>query len=153
MPGFRTVATAVTLTAVLLGSIVPVDASTPWALIARRAVGRIEQMTQPPKGDQPGYDVATVVLNADAKKVYTTTVGMLHRNQQVHVVAEDAAHRSVEFSNGPRSAGITVTELGTGLSQMVVASAVMPGQDSATLRIVDGILRVCQEMKVACSAH
>jgi hypothetical protein len=133
--------------------VAPVDASTPWALIARKAVGRIEQMTQPPKGDQPGYDVATVVLNADAAKVYATTVGMLHRSQQVHVVSEDAAHRSVAFSNGPRSAGITVTELGTGLSQMVVASAVMPGQDSATLRIVDGILRVCQEMKVACSAH
>jgi tetrahydromethanopterin S-methyltransferase subunit D len=110
-------------------------------------------MTQPPKDGQPGYDVATVVLNADAAKVYATAVGLLHRNQTVHVVSEDAAHRSVEFSSGVRSAGITVTALGTGLSQMVVASAVMPGQESATLRIVDGILRVCQEMKVACSAH
>ena len=72
-------------------------------------------------------------------------------NQSVRVVAEDAAHRTVEFSNGARSAGITVTDLGTRLSQIMVASAVMPGQDSATERVVDGILRVCQEMKVTCS--
>jgi hypothetical protein len=148
---------AVLLAGVLAGGVLagaaPAGASTPWAMVARRAIGRVEQMTQPPKDGQPGFDVATVVLNADAAKVYATTVGLLHRNQTVHVVSEDAAHRSVEFSSGVRSAGITVTELGTGLSQMVVASAVMPGQESATLRIVDGILRVCQEMKVACSAH
>jgi hypothetical protein len=137
----------------VLANAVPAGASTPWAMVARRAIGRVEQMTQPPKDGQPGFDVATVVLNADAAKVYATTTAMLHRNQTVHVVSEDPAHRSVEFSSGVRSAGITVTELGTGLSQMVVASAVMPGQESATLRIVDGILRVCQEMKVACSAH
>jgi hypothetical protein len=139
--------------AACLVTIAPGDASTPWAMVARRAIGRVEQMTQPPKDGQPGFDVATVVLNADAAKVYATTVGMLQRNQMVHVVSEDAAHRSVQFANGARSAGITVTELGAGLAQMVVASAVMPGQDSATLRIVDGILRVCQQLKVACSAH
>ena len=67
--------------------------------------------------------------------------------------AEDAAHRTVEFSNGKRSAGITVSDLGTRLSQILVASAAMQGQDLATLRIVDGILRVCQEMKVTCSTR
>ncbi len=129
------------------------EAATPWALIARRAVGRVEQLSQAPKGEQPGFDVATVILNADATKVYATTVGLLHKNQTVHVVAEDAAHRTVEFSNGKRSAGITVSDLGTRLSQILVASAAMQGQDSATLRIVDGILRVCQEMKVTCSTR
>jgi hypothetical protein len=127
------------------------QAATPWAMIARRAIGRVEKLSQPPKGDQAGFDVATVVLNAEAAKVYATTVGMLRKNQQVHVTAEDSGRRTVDFSNGKRSAGITVTDLGPRLSQMVVASAVMPGQESATLRIVDGILRVCQEMKVTCS--
>jgi hypothetical protein len=128
-------------------------ASTPWALIARKAVGRVEQLSQAPKGDQPGFDVATVVLDADAAKVYATATGMLHRNQQVQVVAEDPAHRTVNFSNGIRTAAITVNDLGPHLSQMVVAAAVMPGQASATAQIVDGILRVCQQMKVACSAR
>jgi hypothetical protein len=39
------------------------------------------------------------------------------------------------------------------MSQILVASATMPGQDSATMRVVDGILRVCQAMKVTCSAQ
>jgi hypothetical protein len=127
------------------------EAATPWGLIAGRVVGRVKQLSQKPKGDQPGFDVATVILNADAGKVYATTVSMLRKNQAVHVVAEDAKDRTVEFSNGKRSAGITVTDLGTRLSQILVASASASGQEAATLQIVDGILRVCQEMKVTCS--
>lgn len=126
------------------------EAATPWGLIAGRVVGRVKQLSQKPNGERPGFDVATVILNADAGKVYATTVSMLRRNQAVHVVAEDAKDRTVEFSNGKRSAGITVTDLGTRLSQILVASASASGQESATLQIVDGILRVCQEMKVTC---
>lgn len=129
------------------------DAATPWGLVARRAIGRIEQLSQPPQGEQPGFDVATVVLNADVQKVYATTIAFLRRSQEVHIVAEDAANRTVQFSNGKRSAGITVSDLGTQLSQIVVGSAILPGQDSATLRITDGILRVCAAMKVVCSTR
>lgn len=129
------------------------DASTPWAMIARRAIGRVEQLSQQPKGDQPGFDVATVILNAEAAKVYTTAVGLLQKNQQVHVVSEDATARTIQFTNGARSASIRVSDLGPRLSQMVVASAVLPGQDSATIQIADRILRVCQEMRVTCSAR
>ncbi|HET6197943.1 MAG TPA: hypothetical protein VFE12_19420 [Acetobacteraceae bacterium] len=127
------------------------EAAPPWAMLAHRVIGRVEQLSQKPQGQQAGFDVATVILNADATKVYATAVGMLRSNQSVRVVAEDAAHRTVEFSNGARSAGITVTDLGTRLSQIMVASAVMPGQDSATERVVEGVLRVCQAMKVTCS--
>jgi hypothetical protein len=129
------------------------QAATPWALIARRAIGRVEQLSQPPKGDQPGFDVATVILNADAAKVYATAVAMLRKSQRMHILTEDAAHRTVEFGNDQRSAGITVTDLGTRLSQLLVASTANPGQDSATMRVVDGVLRVCQEMKVTCSVR
>lgn len=139
--------------AAVLGTTQISQATTPWALLASRAIGRVEQMTQAPKEGQPGFDVATVILNADATKVYATVVNTLHRNQAMSIVAEDAALRTVQFSNGSRSAGITVNDLGRRLSQILVASATMPGQDSATMRIVDGILRVCQEMKVTCSAR
>ena len=127
------------------------EANTPWGMIAGRVVGRVKQLSQKPKEGQPGFDVATVILNADAARVYTTTVNMLRKNQTLHIVAEDPGDRTVEFSNGTRSAGITVSDLGTRLSQILVASATKPGEDSATLRIVEGILRVCQAMKVTCS--
>jgi hypothetical protein len=129
----------------------PCEAATPWGMLARRAIGRVEQMSQAQKGEQPGFDMATVILNADAGKVYATAVGMLRKSDVVHIVAEDAAHRTVEFSNGQRSAGITVTDLGTRLSQLLVGSARLPGQNSATNQVVDGVLRVCQAMKVTCS--
>jgi hypothetical protein len=66
----------------LLAAATPAIAATPWAMIARRAIGRVEKMTKPPEGDQPGIDVATVVLNANASKVYGTTAAMLHRNER-----------------------------------------------------------------------
>src|SRR3954453_8841419 len=92
------------------------EANTPWGLIAGRVVGRVKQLSQKPKEGQPGFDVATVILNADAGRVYTTTVNMLRKNQSLHIVAEDPKDRTVEFSNGTRSAGITVSDLGTRLS-------------------------------------
>jgi hypothetical protein len=127
------------------------EANTPWGLIAGRVIGRVKQLSQKPKADQPGFDVATVMLNADATGVYTTAVSLLRRNQKLHIVTDDPRDRTVEFSNGTRSASITVSDLGTRLSQILVASAIKPGEDSATLRIVEGILHVCQAMKVTCS--
>jgi hypothetical protein len=127
------------------------EAYTPWGLIAGRVIGHVKQLTQKPKEDQPGFDVATVILNADATRVYTTAVSLLRRNQAVHITAEDPRGRTVEFSNGTRSASITVSDLGTRLSQILVASATKPGENSATLRIVEGILHVCHAMKVTCS--
>ena len=103
---------------------------------AGRSAG-VEQLTQAPKGEQPGFDVATVILNADAAKVYATAIRLLHKNQTVHVDAEDATLRTVQSR----------------LSQILVASVTKPGQTSATMRVVDGIVRVCQEMKVSCSVR
>ena len=127
------------------------EANTPWGMIAARVIGRVKQLSQKPKEDQPGFDVATVILNADAARVYATAVSLLRRNQTLHIVAEDPRDLTVQFSNGTRSAGITVSYLGARLSQILVASATKPGEDSATLRIVEGILRVCEVMNVTCS--
>ena len=128
-----------------------VEANTPWGMIAGRVVGRVKQMSQQPKNGQPGFDLATVILSAPADKVYATAVEMLGRNPTLRIVADNRRERTVEFSSGTRSAQITVNDLGARLSQMIVASATRPGEDSATLRIVDGILRVCQAMKVTCN--
>jgi spore maturation protein SpmA len=81
---------ATSVLAVSLQAMMPLtQAATPWAMIASRATGRVEKLGQPPKDDQSGFDVATVVLNAGAAKVYATTVGMLRKNQQVHGTTED----------------------------------------------------------------
>nr|UXE45534.1 hypothetical protein Hi04_10k_c4997_00018 [uncultured bacterium] len=44
------------------------EANTPWGLVAGRIIGRVKQLSQKPKEDQPGFDVATVILSADPPK-------------------------------------------------------------------------------------
>ena len=39
-------------------------ASAQWVTVARKALGRVEQMTQSQGADGPGYDVAAVMLEA-----------------------------------------------------------------------------------------
>lgn len=129
------------------------QANTPWGLVASRVIGHVRQLSQKPTGNQPGFDVATVILNADATKVYATAINLLRKNQALHVVAADQMSRTVEFSDGVRSARITVIDLGTRVSQILVASAIKPGEATATPRIVSGILNICQAMKVTCSAQ
>jgi len=134
-------------------------AQTPWALIARKAVGRVTQMTQeaPPPGaaggQTGGYDVATVMLDADAGKVFAVALDRALHNPKVTVVSRDAVARRLELQSGTRMAGLTVNALGTGLSQLLVASVRPPGEPSSTAQIVDGILRICTQMKVQCSTQ
>lgn len=131
--------------------LVPVRAAqAQWVLLARRAIGRVEQMTQSQKGQEPGYDIATVILSARADRVYATAVRLIGHNPRVHIISEDATRRKVEFGDGQRSAGLTVTPLSDRLSQLLVASSVRPGEESGASIVVDGVLRVCREMKVAC---
>jgi len=124
----------------------------PWALLARHAVGRIKQLSQSQRDAQPNYDVAAVILNAAAAKVYATAVGMIRENPAVTITSEDAAQHKVEFSNGKQSAGLTVSALDTHLSQLIVASASPPGAPSVVPTIVARILAVCARLKVQCSA-
>ncbi len=63
------------LLAVLLGlaaTILPVDpANAQWVFVARKALGRIEQMREGGQNNsQPAYDFATVILDAPADKFY-----------------------------------------------------------------------------------
>jgi hypothetical protein len=128
-----------------------------WKLLARRAIGRVQQMEQSSSGAGQGasqtgtYDVATVVLAADADKVYATAHAHLMHNPQVKIVSQDPRARKLELSNGVRTAGLSVTPLGPKLSQVLVASVRPPGDSSTTSIVVDGIMRVCAQMQTKCS--
>jgi hypothetical protein len=129
----------------------PSRAETPWVLLARRALGRVQQLTQENNGAKPGFEVATVLLDAPAARVYATALRMVRENQAVQIVAEDAAHYRLQLAQGPRQGSLAVTPLGDNLSQMLIAANIVSGADSATSRMVDAVLRVCREMHRACS--
>jgi hypothetical protein len=119
--------------------------------LGRKALGKVRQLTGEMKGSQqPGYDVATVLLEARADKVYSTAVTVLQANKEWTITQKDDKSRSLEFSDGKRTAGMQVSFLDEHLSQLLVVSSVASGKTDTTSFVLDGVLRVCKEMGVHC---
>jgi len=146
---FRATIIAGGLAALLASSL----AEAQWVLLARRAVGRVEQMSQQsPQADGASYDSATVMIDAPAEKVYAAVLrGLANNTQGVKVTSENAQARLVEFTNGQQIAGIKVTALGDDLTQLLITSAHHGKQPDAAALVLNSALRVCAEMKVECS--
>lgn len=122
--------------------------------LARRAIGRVEQMSQhSQQKDGPSYDSASVILEASGKQVYATAVQALRSatDRNITITKEDPASLQVQFTNGQQIAGIMISPLGEKLAQMVITSAHNGSQPNAATLVSDGVLRVCREMKVECS--
>lgn len=126
-------------------------AQTPWVLLARRAIGRVEQLTQPPDSGKPGADVASVLVEAPAARVYATALDVIHRNQAVTILGQDPAHFRLELAEGERRATLGVISLGDKLSQLIIAGTTMPGEAPASSRVVATVLRICREMHKQCT--
>jgi len=119
--------------------------------LGRKALGKVRQLTGEMKGSQqPGYDVATVLLEARADKVYSTAVQMLQANKDWTITRREDKSRSVEFSDGKRTAGMRVSSLDDDLSQLLIVSTVTSGKTDTTSLVLKGVLRVCKEMGVHC---
>jgi hypothetical protein len=123
-----------------------------WVFVARKVIGRVEQLTQQPKDGRPGYDFASVVLDAPASRVYATAISTIRKNQTMQITSQDAGRRRIDIANGDRTASLSVTMLSDNVSQLTIAGSAGPGEDSTTSRVVAAVLRVCQEMHKRCSA-
>jgi hypothetical protein len=135
----------------VLAACPPGFAETPWVLLARRALGKVQELKQENNGAKPGFEIATVLLDAPAPRVYATALAMVRENKAVQIVAEDPAHYRLQLTQGARQGSLTVTALGDNLSQMLIAANVVAGQDSTTSRMADAVLRVCRQMRKQCS--
>ena len=129
-------------------------AAAKWVFLARHAIGRVEQMQQSSAqaagGAGASYDVATVIVEVPAPKVFDTVKSLLAKNTEVRVTKTDDARRSVEFTDGRQIGGIQVNVLGDHLAQLMVSTA-HPGMPaSATSTIVERVLNVCRELGVVC---
>ncbi len=129
-------------------------AAAQWVFLARQAIGRVEQMQQSSAqaagGTGASYDVATVIVEVPAAKVFDTVKSMLAKNTEVRVTQTDEARRSVQFTDGHQIGGIQVNVLGDSLAQMMVSTAHPGIPASATTTIVERILNVCRELGVSC---
>jgi len=123
-----------------------------WVAVAHAVSGRIQQMQQKNNSGTGGYDVAVVVIEAPAQKVYESAVQRLqaHANR-VTVTRENAKRRMVAFTNGTLTASLQANPLGEQLTQLVVASTLDPTQPSTTSLVVKSIQQVCTDLKVECT--
>ena len=122
-----------------------------WVFLARRAVGRIEQMSQTSPNGTSAFDTASVIVDVPIDRVYDTVQRSVRKAPGVTVTREDAAGRRIEFTDGTRNAGIQAVSLGDNLTQLMVSSAHTQGANSPTSTIVERIVAVCKEMNVECS--
>ena len=146
---FRITIIACGLTALCVSSL----AEAQWVLLARRAIGRVEQMSQQSQqADGASYDSAAVMIEAPAEKVYAAVLrGLANNVQGVRITSENAQQRLVEFTNGQQIAGIKVSALGDDLTHVLISSAHQGNQPDAAALVLNSVLRVCAEMKVECS--
>ncbi len=129
-------------------------ADTPWVMLGRKVVGRIEHMAQTPESSKPQaprYDVAVVVLEAPAEKVYATVIATVAEHPDYRYLKRNDLYRDVEVTNGRKSAGVHVVALGDKLSQLMIAAVIEPGEASPVPFAVGNVLRICQKMHVTCT--
>jgi UV DNA damage repair endonuclease len=123
-----------------------------WVAVAHAVSGRIQQMQQKNANGPGGYDVATVVIEANAQKVYETAIQRLQAHAAaVKLIEQNPRKRVVAFTNGTQTASLQANPLGDKLTQLVVASTLDPAQASATSFVVKSIQNVCAELKVECT--
>jgi hypothetical protein len=128
-----------------------IGAQAQWVMVARAVSGQVQRMSNKSSNGM-GYDVATVVLMANADKVYQTALTSLKTNHpEVTINSSDARKREIKFSKGEQIASIQATPLGDKLTQLVVASNLTGAQPDATSVVVEGVMRVCKQMNVVCT--
>lgn len=121
-----------------------------WVFVARKALGRIEQMREGGRSGQPAYDFATVILDAPADKVFATALELARKNTAVRVVMQDLGQRRFQIAEGDRTATLNVVPFSDDVSQLLIAGHAGPREDSTASRVVQAVLRVCKEMGKHC---
>jgi len=122
-----------------------------WVLLGRKALGVINTLSsQGREKAGQGYDVATVLLEADADKVYSTAIDLLKGNPNVTINYREDAGRVIDFTDGKLLVGMKVSKLEDHLSQLLISSVVTSGKPGGTSFVVEKVIQVCEKMGVQC---
>ena len=122
-----------------------------WVFLARKALGRIQHLTDGGKqGTRQGYDFATVILEAPADRVFATALDLARKNPNVRVLMQDPGQRRLQIAEGDRTATLNVVPFSDDVSQLLIAGHAGPGEDSTSSRVVQAVLRICKEMNKHC---
>jgi len=120
-----------------------------WVMVARAASKRIRIMKQTDENGN-GYDVATVLLEAAAERVFATALTDISKHEGLKITKVDAPNHTVQFTNGEQSASMMATSLGPKATDLAIATTVTADHTSATWQVVEGVMKVCKQMNVEC---
>jgi hypothetical protein len=98
-----------------------------------------------------GFDVATVLLEANADKVYSTAVDLLKRNPNITISYREDAGRRSSLRTGKLLVGLKVARFEDHLSQLLISSAGTSGKPGGTSFVVEKVFQVCEKMGVHCT--
>jgi len=140
---------------VVLAIAMPLPAEAQWVLVARHVVGRVEQLTQQQDAANNGTSqrvtqVATVVLDAPASRVYQVATNTTNTNQQVTVVSNDPVTMTINIREADQLATLKVTALNRNMSQLMIVGSAPAGENPQTSRIVNAALRLCGDLGKTC---
>lgn len=147
---------AVSAAVLVLGGLLPLSAEAQWVLVARHVIGRVQRVTQQqdaPAGQtaqQQITQVATVVLDAPASRVYQVATNATNRNKEVTVVSNDPATMTINLKEGDQSATLNVTALNKNLSQLMIVGTAPADENPQTTRIVNAVMRLCGDLGKTC---
>jgi hypothetical protein len=139
------------LAILLIGLIFSETVSAQWAFAARKVIGRINQMTQDDSNGKPAFQLATVIIDAPAIKVYATAVNVISQNQAITIVSQDSQNLKLKVTQGANTASLSVVSLSDKSSEMMISATASPqGQDPSTSVGVDSILKICKQLNKVC---
>ncbi len=144
------------LAACALVSITAGVADAQWLFLGRKVIGKVDSMVQSPDAAQPQaarYDIAVVTLDSPAQKVYDTVLATVAEHADYRFLTRNDAARSIEVTNGKKSAGAHVIALDDKLSQLIIASTIQPGETSPVPFALQNVLRICAKVKVTCTVN
>ena len=124
-----------------------------WIFLGKKAVGVVNRLTSQAFEKQgQGYDAATVLLEANADKVYAAALDILRRNSNITINRTDNSTREVEFTDDKILVGLKVTRFEDHLSQLLIISATTSGKPGGTSSyVVERVFHVCEKMGVPCT--
>jgi hypothetical protein len=130
--------------AAALTLLTPLLAHAQWVMVARKSMGAIQNMRS------EHSDVATVLLEAPADKVYAAALRTLNEKEGARITGQDDAARTIDFSGKRLTAKMKVGSVDAKVSMITVTSPGTVRKSGDSSAVVDAILRVCREMSVEC---
>jgi hypothetical protein len=121
-------------------------------MAAHAAKHEITRLTQ--RSSSGGFDVATVVLDADPSKVYDRTLERLKTHPELTITKEDKETGIINIKKGKQVLGFQINALGDKVTLMIVASGGGKSKDpDQTPVVVEAIMKVCTEFDIKCTVQ